>query len=76
MDPLVLGLAALSAACFLAFALRPRSSPRDQIEGVRPADDNSSTPAFGKATHLRPIWSPPPFWTTRPRRRTRDYWCG
>ena len=27
MDPLVLGIPVLSAACFLAFALWPRSSP-------------------------------------------------
>ena len=49
MDPLVLGLAALSAACFLAFALWPRSSPRGQLEVVPAADDGPSAPIFGKA---------------------------
>ena len=42
MDPLVLGLAAFSAACFLAFALWPRSSPRGQLEVVRATDDAPS----------------------------------
>jgi hypothetical protein len=35
MDPLVLGLSALSAACFLAFALWPWSRPRGQFEVAR-----------------------------------------
>ena len=50
MDRLVLGLVALSAACFLAFALWPRSSPRGPLDVVRAADDGPSTPIFGKAT--------------------------
>ena len=48
MDPLVLGLAALSAACFLAFALWSRSSPRGQLEVVPAADDEPSSPNFEK----------------------------
>jgi hypothetical protein len=38
LDLLVWGLLALSAACFLAFALWPRSSPRGQLEVVPAAD--------------------------------------
>ena len=49
MDPLVLGLAVLSAACFLAFALWPRSSSRRQLEVVPAADDAPPVPIFGKA---------------------------
>ena len=50
MDRLVLGLVALSAACFLAFALWPRSSPRGPLDVVRATDDHASMPIFGKAT--------------------------
>ena len=51
MDPLVLGLAVFSAACFLAFALWPRSSPRGQLEVVPAADD--APPDLGwVAVHL------------------------
>ena len=49
MDPLVLGLAALSAACFLAFALWPRSSPGGQLGVVRAAEGDRPVPAHGKA---------------------------
>ena len=54
MDPLVLGLAVLSAACFLAFALWPRSSPRGQLEVVPAADDDPSAPVFGKVAAPAP----------------------
>ena len=49
MDPLVLGLAIFSAACFLAFALWPRSSPRGQLEVVPVSYDAPPAPALGKA---------------------------
>jgi hypothetical protein len=49
MDPLVLGIAVLSAACFLAFTLWPRSSPRGKLEVV---------PA-GRTTRLYPILGRP-----------------
>ena len=54
MDPLVLGLVVFSAACFLAFALGPRSTPRSQIEVMRQADDGAPTPVFGKAAAPAP----------------------
>ena len=43
MDRLVLCLAAVSAACFLAFALWPRSSPSGQLEVVRGSEDDPPT---------------------------------
>ena len=48
MDPLVLGLAELSAVCFLAFALLLRSSPRGQLEVVPAADDATRAAKSGK----------------------------
>ena len=54
MDPLVLGLAALSAACFLTFALWPRSSPRGQLEVVRGSEDDPPAAVFGKAAAPAP----------------------
>lgn len=39
LDPLVWAVLALSAACFLAFALWPRSSTRSRLEIVSAADD-------------------------------------
>ena len=50
MDPLVLALAIFSAACFLAFELWPRPSPRGQLEVVRAKDDTAPAPRFGEAT--------------------------
>lgn len=49
MDPLVLGPAAFSAACFLACPLWPRSSPRGQLEVVPAADDTAPTSNLGQA---------------------------
>jgi hypothetical protein len=49
MDPLVLALAVFSAACFLAFALWPRSSPRGQLGVVRVTDDALPAPLVEKA---------------------------
>jgi hypothetical protein len=49
LDPVVLGLAALSGACFLAFALWPPSSPRGQLEAVPAADDSAPTSNLGRA---------------------------
>jgi hypothetical protein len=54
MDPLVLGLAVLSAACFLAFALWPRLSPRGQLEVVRASEDDPSASIFRKAAAPAP----------------------
>jgi hypothetical protein len=54
MDPLVLGLAAFSAACFLAFALWPRSTPRGQLEVVPAADDAPPAPIFGEVATPAP----------------------
>jgi hypothetical protein len=53
MDPLVLGLAAFSAACFLASALWPRSSPRGQLDVV-PAADDPPAEVLGKAAAPSP----------------------
>lgn len=47
MDPLVLGLLALSAECFVAFALWPRSSAK--VEVVRATGDDTPAQAVGKA---------------------------
>jgi len=52
MDPLVLGLAAFSAACFLAFALWPR--PSAKVEVVHASDGDKPAPAFGRATTTQP----------------------
>ena len=49
MDPLVLGLAAFSAACFLTFAVWPRSSPTGQLEVVRASEDDPPAAVIGKA---------------------------
>jgi hypothetical protein len=54
MDPLVLGLAIFSAACFLAFALWPRSSPRGQLEVVHEADHAPRAASSGDAVAPKP----------------------
>jgi hypothetical protein len=55
MDPLVLGLAVFSAACFLAFALWPRSSPRGQHEVVRATDYDPLAPVLGETAAPVPV---------------------
>ena len=50
LDPLVWGLLALSTACFLAFALWPRSSAK--VEVVRATGDDTPAPTVG--TSLAP----------------------
>ena len=54
MDPLVLGLAAFSAACFLAFALWPWSPPRGQLEVGRGPAHDPPAPVSGKAAATSP----------------------
>jgi hypothetical protein len=49
-----LGLAALSAVCFLTFALWPRSSPRGQLEVVRGSEDDPPAAVLGKAAAPAP----------------------